>query len=177
MSMSFKASPDGSFSKWVPGWEGKYRFSNCGSHVISVKRRYVLEDRVLPWTKNNQGYLKCYLSDYGGISKTYFKHQAVWEFYNGKISDGFVIDHIDRDITNNAISNLRMVTVRTNSCNISTNTSGYPGVSYNSRDCKWVAYIHFGNTKFHLGSYSSAEEAHAARLDGEENMIKNLGGK
>lgn len=171
MSMSFKASHDGSCLKWVPGWEGKYRFSDCGNHIISVKRKYVLQDRVLPWTKNKQGYLKCYLSDYGGSSRTYFKHQATWEFHNGKILDGLVIDHIDRDISNNALSNLRMVTTRTNSCNISTNTSGYPGVSYATRDCKWTAYIHFGNTKVHLGNYSSAEEAYTARLNGEKTMI------
>lgn len=176
MSMSIKASPDGSNLKWVPGWEGKYRFSTCGEHIISVRRKYVPTDRVLPWKKNKEGYLKCYLSEYGGTSKTYFKHQAVYEFHNGKISEGLVIDHINRDINNNNISNLRIATRRENSCNNSTNTSGYPGVSYAARDEKWTAYIHFKNKKVHLGSYESIEEAYAARLDGEENMIKNFGG-
>ena len=33
-------------------------------------------------------------------------HRYVWEFYNGKIKDGYDIHHIDGDKTNNKIENL-----------------------------------------------------------------------
>ena len=36
-------------------------------------------------------------------------HRAVWEYYNGKIPEGYHIHHIDGDIDNNDISNLECV--------------------------------------------------------------------
>lgn len=36
-------------------------------------------------------------------------HRYVWEFYNGEIPDGYHIHHIDRDKSNNDISNLEMI--------------------------------------------------------------------
>lgn len=36
-------------------------------------------------------------------------HRYVWEYYNGKIPEGFEIHHIDRDKSNNEISNLEML--------------------------------------------------------------------
>ena len=41
-------------------------------------------------------------------------HRFVYEYFNGKIPDGLQIDHINRDRTDNRISNLRVVTHREN---------------------------------------------------------------
>lgn len=38
-------------------------------------------------------------------------HRYVWEYYNGKIPDGYHVHHIDGDKSNNDISNLRLLTV------------------------------------------------------------------
>lgn len=48
--------------------------------------------------------------------KTYV-HRAVWEMHNGTIPDGFVVDHIDRDRSNNRVENLRVVTHKQNCSN------------------------------------------------------------
>lgn len=39
-------------------------------------------------------------------------HRAVWEYYNGNISKGYHIHHIDGDKNNNDISNLRIMSAR-----------------------------------------------------------------
>lgn len=54
-----------------------------------------------------------------GIKSTVFLHREVWEYHNGKIPQGMMIDHIDRDRTNNSISNLRIVNAKENRANIS----------------------------------------------------------
>lgn len=54
--------------------------------------------------------------------KPHSLHRAVWEYYYGKIPDGMVIDHIDRNTDNNQIENLRCVTQSENSLNASEET-------------------------------------------------------
>lgn len=65
--------------------------------------------------------------------KAYLVHRIIWELFNGSIAEGLVIDHIDKNPSNNKISNLRLVTVAVNTRNssmYSTNTSGFNGVSF-----------------------------------------------
>lgn len=50
-------------------------------------------------------------------------HRAVWEYHNGKIPKGCVIDHIDRDVSNNQIENLRLATYSMNNKNVSEETT------------------------------------------------------
>ena len=52
-----------------------------------------------------KGYLRISI---GG--KNYSIHRLVWEAFNGPIPNGYYIDHIDGDRSNNSISNLRIVT-------------------------------------------------------------------
>lgn len=47
---------------------------------------------------------------YGLNGKHFSVHRLVWEAFNGEIPDGYEINHIDGDPTNNAISNLEIVT-------------------------------------------------------------------
>jgi hypothetical protein len=54
---------------------------------------------------NNQGYL-CF----GAGEKKYLCHRKIYEAFNGPIEDDLVIDHIDSNILNNRLSNLRAIT-------------------------------------------------------------------
>lgn len=38
-------------------------------------------------------------------------HRYVWEFYNGKITDGYCVHHIDHDKSNNDITNLALMEI------------------------------------------------------------------
>ena len=54
------------------------------------------------YTLRNHGY-------YGKTTgKRTLMHRDVWEYYNGKIQEGFDIHHIDHDKANNTIENLEL---------------------------------------------------------------------
>lgn len=55
--------------------------------------------------------------------KPHSLHRAVWEYHNGPIPSGMVIDHIDRNSDNNQIQNLRLVTQSENNRNVSEETT------------------------------------------------------
>ena len=60
-------------------------------------------------------------------------HRVIWELFNGPIPFGMVIDHMDGNPWNNKITNLRMVTPKTNTQNArkrKDNTTGVTGVCF-----------------------------------------------
>lgn len=60
------------------------------------------------------------------------------------IEDGFCVDHLDRDKTNNKVSNLRVVSYSENIENRGiqkNNNSGVPGLYWSTRDCAWIVNI------------------------------------
>ena len=66
------------------------------------------------------------------------------------------VDHIDNNIQNNNLINLRWATKSQNSQNRSMstrNTSGVKGVSWNKNTNKWRADICINGKKIHLGSF------------------------
>jgi hypothetical protein len=99
-------------------------------------------------------------------------------------NDNLVVDHIDGNPANNLLSNLRVVSVRTNLQNSSmfrSNTSGVTGVSYNaSNDC-WEASVrgidgrrirkNFSCSKY--GDSLAKELAVQFRKEGIEHLNKN----
>lgn len=78
-----------------------------------------------------------YQRDHGRYSvgfnnKRYMCHRIIWVMFNGSIDKNLLIDHIDRNASNNKISNLRAVTSSINQRNMSKNkcnTSGKTGVT------------------------------------------------
>jgi hypothetical protein len=63
--------------------------------------------------------------------KLYKVHRVIYELMVGRIPDGFVVDHVDGDFTNNKYGNLRAVPQKINMRNTkkrSTNSSGKTGV-------------------------------------------------
>ncbi len=68
-----------------------------------------------------------------GKRKRILCHRIVWELNNGPIPKGLVIDHIDRNPSNNSLSNLRVVKQSVNCRNSSLskrNKTGVTGVSF-----------------------------------------------
>ena len=76
------------------------------------------------------------------ISLTLYVHRLVATAFCNNENNYNVVDHIDRNPSNNKYQNLRWVTMSENSRNASISiisTSGFPGVSYNSTENSWVA--------------------------------------
>jgi hypothetical protein len=91
-------------------------------------------------------------------------HQIAWTFVHGDIPVGFFVDHIDGNATNNAITNLRLVTHSENHRNRriqSNNSSGVPGVRMQRG--KWCARVKINGKEKYLGSFQNKEQAVEAR--------------
>jgi hypothetical protein len=74
----------------------------------------------------------------------------------------FVIDHINRDTTDNRWVNLRLATISENGANAKMrcdNKSGFKGVSWGADRGKWGAYIQVNSKSIGLGRYDILEDA------------------
>lgn len=94
----------------------------------------------------------------------YQAHRIIWKWVHGIDPD--TIDHINGDVGNNRLDNLRDCSVAENSRNYAKPTDGtsiYRGVCWVERDQKWAARISAGASgKRSLGNYASEVDAAAA---------------
>lgn len=91
-------------------------------------------------------------------------HRLAWLYMTGEHPKQ-CIDHIDGNPGNNRFSNLRDLSRGVNAQNrrVSTlSTSGLIGAQKNGN--RWLANIYVDKKRVYLGSFSTAEEAHAAYL-------------
>jgi HNH endonuclease len=83
--------------KVIPGLDKMY-YANREGQIYSVK-----SDKILNGGLNEYKYV--YIKN-----KHYYVHKLVYIAFHGKIQEGMVIDHKDKDKLNNKLSNLREVT-------------------------------------------------------------------
>ena len=110
-------------------------------------------------TTRTTGYRTIYLD-----AKPYHEHRLAWLYIYGTWPVN-VIDHIDRNPSNNCISNLQDVTQAQNSQRVGIhkdNLSGYLGVTYSKSSKKFIAQIHVNGKNKHLGSFDTALKASEA---------------
>lgn len=96
----------------------------------------------------------------GADGKKLFVHRVAFLIAHGYLPP--VIDHINQDKTDNRICNLRPADKRLNAFNakmLTSNTSGYRGVSLESKTGKWVARINDGKRYRMIGRYVTKEDA------------------
>lgn len=94
--------------KDIEGYEGLYQISNFG-RVKSLKRNILLR------YGSCKGYHNVSLSK-NGIIKTFTVHRLVAKHFISNPENKTIIDHIDTNIHNNNVKNLRWVTSKEN-CN------------------------------------------------------------
>ena len=80
--------------------------------------------------------------------------------------DGCIIDHADRNKSNNRKHNLRQATASQNVMNstLRKNNSGITGVKLDKRYNKWCAFITLNKKYIWLGGYADKDDAIKARL-------------
>ena len=97
------------------------------------------------------------------FGKIYKEHRLVWLLVYGVFPNSH-IDHINGNPLDNRIENLRDVSPVVNQQNMksakSNSTTGLIGVK--PRGDKYIARIRIGNTRKHLGTFETSQEAHKA---------------
>lgn len=123
-------------------------------------------------TSKAEGHLKTYV-----CGKEVYLHQLAW-FLSYGIWASKIIDHKDRDPTNNRLKNLRLISHQGNLQNrhapMRGNSSGYLGVYFDKSRQKFVAEISINNKKKHLGRYATAEQAHQAYMAAKRQHHKGF---
>jgi hypothetical protein len=120
--------------------------------------------RILKGVPNTNGYLMVMLPN----TKGYLIHRLVAFAFIPNPKNKEQVDHINNDISNNNLTNLRWATKFENGMNRKINidnTSGFKGVCFHKRDKKWQSRIQFDGKNIHLGTFNTIEEAIAARKE------------
>lgn len=100
---------------------------------------------------------------YIGIDlRRYKAARLAWIYQYGDIPDGMLVDHINRDRSDDRISNLRLVTASQNMMNTSrrsNNKSGHKGIHRHSQNGNWVVQISAYRQRKHVGVFNDLEDA------------------
>ena len=142
-----------------------------GQIMLNYDELFIYDDGLLISKKT--GTIYCNLDRDGYIrirvaGKEYRAHRIIWEMHNGPISEGMLIDHIDRDVFNNRIENLRLATRQQNNANKGKISGSLPKGVVKVQN-KYRARIYHNGKNTSLGMYNTPEEAgqayHIAALE------------
>lgn len=101
--------------------------------------------------------------------KLYTAHRLAWFYANGVWPDK-IIDHINRNPSDNRLCNLRCVGREENSQNVGlrkNNKSGVTGVSFWKKRGLWQVRIKYGGKLRHVGYFETLDAATNARKEAE----------
>ena len=102
--------------KDIPEFNGIYQASNLG-RVKSLERidarGHRVKERILKPSIDRVGYYKVGLCKNSKV-RFYLVHRLVWIAFNGSISEGYEINHLDERTVNNRLENLNLVTHKEN---------------------------------------------------------------
>jgi hypothetical protein len=150
----------------------KYEVSNHG-RVRNKKTQKTLCQRVMIDKHNKPRSCRICIRNIDNIIRFVSIHRLVAITFISNSDNKPIVDHIDRDPTNNHISNLRWATVIENNKNSnhptknSRNTSGEMNIYYDKRSKVWIIKYTRDGKDLRYGSYSSLEEAKKAKDSGD----------
>jgi hypothetical protein len=143
----------------IPEYNGKYKISPEGK-IISLIKSTIVDIKL---TKNIAGYLSVLLTKDNGKRNRLLIHRVLYSTFIEQIPLNMDVDHIDRNILNNKLSNLRLLT-RTKNIYNSKRMDEAKGYTYNKRNGLWIAQIKIKQKNNILGSFKTEEEAREAYL-------------
>lgn len=97
--------------------------------------------------------------------EVFLEHRLIYILFNGVIPDNLVIDHIDRDPSNNKIENLRAISQAGNTLNRSTTTHVQKWT-----DSKWYARFKYKGKQYSK-FFQSEKEAEEWVITQKEHLI------
>ena len=99
--------------------------------------------------------------------KCYHAHRLIWEEANGKIPEGMHIDHINGDIHDNSLDNLRCVSNGDNQHN----RQSTKGFYFDKKHSKWHSRIIYDGKKIDLGRHDTIIDARASYLRKHRELL------
>jgi hypothetical protein len=133
---------------------------DTGDFTWRVSRRGTARAGSVAGSINDRGYWRVMY-----CGKSHYAHRLAWLYMHGEFPPG-EIDHINHIKDDNRLSNLRLATSKDNNRNrglSSSNTSGFTGVVWHKRNCKWRAQMKRNCKSITLGEFDNIEDAVAAR--------------
>ena len=123
-----------------------------------------LTDKILNYSSNGEGYIRVGLKNQDGQVKFLRVHRVIAELFieNTDPTKYTIVDHLDRNRSNNCVTNLRWATPSENQQNTTKrkDTFGkYKGINFSKKENKWTARITIDNKRKYLGAFNSEEEA------------------
>ena len=140
---------------------------DTGEFKWKVKRKGTKSNK-LAGGYDNDGYLLISI-DY----ILYKAHRLAFLYMTSEFPKG-IVDHKDRNTSNNKWKNIRESNHSTNAYNTGlnkNNTSGHKGVYWDKSKKKWTAEIKVNYKKKFLGRFTEKEEAISARKKAETTFI------
>jgi hypothetical protein len=121
--------------------------------IVSLAHKIKIGD--MAGSINNTGYRRV-----GVNNKDYLNHRLIFLMFHGYLPQ--YIDHIDGNLLNNRIENLRSATKSENSQNTRKridNSSGVKNVTWLKRDKKWRVELNVNGNRKNFGHYYDIEVA------------------
>lgn len=150
--------------------KNNYKYDINLNKILNIQTNKIVHSNT-----QNINYYKCISINFWHnnikYSKSILYHKLVWflchnEWFE-KLDDK-VIDHIDRNYTNNNINNLRLISKHQNCLNRpkqKNNNSGYIGVCFNKLRQQWCSSFSLYEKNFFLGYYNDKNSAAEAYDD------------
>jgi len=171
--------------KDVVGFEGYYQISNMG-RIKSLSRillngrgSFRSREKIMIACIDGSGYFQCMMRK-DGIAKSMKSHKQVAISFLGHNPsvDGLVVDHINGNISDNRLVNLRLVTHRENVSvcfrkNQDGFTSKFVGVHWNKDNNNWRSDITVNCKCIKLGSFLNEVDASNRYKDALEHVLNN----
>ena len=140
----------------IKDYEDLYSLDLNTNQVYNTKYK-----RYLKKSLNKDGYYK--IDFYKNSKRKTFKlHRLVYEAHNGTIPEGLCIDHMDNNIQNNNIENLRLVTHSENKMNSkkykNNLSTGYKNIT-KTKNNTYEVRIMKNNKRVYNKTFKTLEEA------------------
>ena len=150
--------------KQIEGYKNKYGVSEDGKIFSLDYRGTGMTQELSPGT-DRHGYNRVCLCK-NGKQKVFLVHRLVAQAFLQDYDPDLDVDHIDRNPSNNHVSNLRMTTRSQNNQN-----NNAKGVYFRKDRKKWFAKLQINNKQYNGPHRTTKEEALADR----EELIKKYG--
>jgi len=150
------------------------RYMDKRWRYFSTNKKFIISDCGDIWSYNVNRLLRNKIADCGYyevhiLGNKYKVHRLVYFAFIGDLTENLVIDHIDRDGTNNNISNLRLVTKSINCLNKTPSLQREKVIEY----CKDQSYKKIGTINgVNYDNYEINEYGIIRKIIGNKKVVK-----